>query len=423
MSAPSCDAILAAPGDDAPRLVWADAAGGERGELVVIQCELARGGLARDAAIARRRRETELLERNGAAWAGLDGLASDWTFRRGFVESASVDSKVFVEKSDALFAAAPVLSEVFFEGLDGSDVQARATALVRSPAFRRLPGAAFDAPGETVETDSDFHPTDFNSAGDHLLGLLLEPGTMRGLRSLRLNHCGFSSEAVKRLVGSPDVAGLISLDVGWQVIDRYMGLYPDGVASVLDSPHLGKLERLDVAGALGRHAWVGGQTRQERADASRKQAERDPQLLSHPRLIGLRDLGMANGSFADGMVPAIAAAPFTRLERLDLSANDLRPDELEKLGSAPGLAGLRELCLNGPNDYVFGPKHAEALGAATRLDSLRVLRLRRLEIDLATANAFLGSSLAKRLELVDLRRNLELKALPANAFDGVLLVE
>jgi hypothetical protein len=421
VSAPSYEAILAAPADDAPRLFWADATGGERGELVVIQCELARGGLPRDAAIARRRRETELLDKNGAAWAGLEGLSKDWTFRRGFVESASVDAKTFVERSDALFAAAPVLQEVYFEGLDGSDVQARLTALLHSPAFRRLPGAGFDAPGETVETDSDFHPTDFQSAGDHLLGLLLEPGTMRGLRWLRLNQCGLSSEAVKRLVASPDVAGLTSLDLSFQVIDRYMGLYPDGVAAVLDAPHLGKLERLDAAGALGRHAWYGGQTRQERADASRKQAEQDPQLLSHPRLLGLRDLGMAHGNFADGMVPAIAAAPFTRLERLDLSANDLRPDELEKLGAAPGLAGLRELCLNGPNDYVFGPKHAEALGAASRLDSLRVVRLRRLEIDGPTAKAFLDSKLAKRLELVDIRRNVERKALPANGFDGILL--
>ena len=29
--------------DDSTRLVWADAVGGERGELVIVQCELARG--------------------------------------------------------------------------------------------------------------------------------------------------------------------------------------------------------------------------------------------------------------------------------------------------------------------------------------------------------------------------------------------
>jgi uncharacterized protein (TIGR02996 family) len=40
------EACAASPEDDEPRLVWADAVGGERGELVVIQCDLARGGLA-----------------------------------------------------------------------------------------------------------------------------------------------------------------------------------------------------------------------------------------------------------------------------------------------------------------------------------------------------------------------------------------
>ena len=34
----------ARPDDDAPRLAWADLVGGERGELVVLQCDLARGG-------------------------------------------------------------------------------------------------------------------------------------------------------------------------------------------------------------------------------------------------------------------------------------------------------------------------------------------------------------------------------------------
>ncbi len=33
---------VADPDDDEPRLVWADAVGGERGELVVLQCDLAR---------------------------------------------------------------------------------------------------------------------------------------------------------------------------------------------------------------------------------------------------------------------------------------------------------------------------------------------------------------------------------------------
>ena len=75
------------PDDDAPRLVWADRVGGERGELVVIQCDLARGGLTVAESRARRVREYEMLDEHAVAWAG--GLpAKRWNFRRGFIEAA-----------------------------------------------------------------------------------------------------------------------------------------------------------------------------------------------------------------------------------------------------------------------------------------------------------------------------------------------
>lgn len=81
-----------APDDDAPRMVFADAVGGERGELVVIQCQLARGGLTLPEVVARRQRERQLLERHGVAWAGsLASVARRWSFRRGFVEAAAFD--------------------------------------------------------------------------------------------------------------------------------------------------------------------------------------------------------------------------------------------------------------------------------------------------------------------------------------------
>ena len=97
------------PDDDAPRLVWADLVGGERGELVVIQCDLARGGLSRSARDARRARERDLLERHAVAWAGeLATAATRWSFRRGFVEAAR-----FARPPDAaLLRRWPLLSSI-----------------------------------------------------------------------------------------------------------------------------------------------------------------------------------------------------------------------------------------------------------------------------------------------------------------------
>src|SRR6188768_1357370 len=80
---------VAAPEDDGPRLVWADLVGGKRGELVVVQCDLARGDLSAQEAVQRRRRERELLDAHGVAWGGaLANTATRWSFRRGFVETA-----------------------------------------------------------------------------------------------------------------------------------------------------------------------------------------------------------------------------------------------------------------------------------------------------------------------------------------------
>src|SRR5947208_542084 len=81
--------------DDAPRLVyadWLDEHGeAERGELIRVQCRLARLGEADPSRAELERRERELLEAHGAKWAEpLRGLVHEFQFRRGFVEAVEV---------------------------------------------------------------------------------------------------------------------------------------------------------------------------------------------------------------------------------------------------------------------------------------------------------------------------------------------
>jgi len=111
---------VAHPDDDGPRLVWADLVGGERGELVVVQCDLARAGrqpshrLSPTEMAARRRRERELVEAHGHEWAGsLAKLATRWSFRRGFVETAKVDPLQF---DVAKLREHPLLASITLEG-------------------------------------------------------------------------------------------------------------------------------------------------------------------------------------------------------------------------------------------------------------------------------------------------------------------
>src|SRR5262245_16313050 len=89
-------AILAAPEEDAPRLIYADwledHGDPDRAAFIRVQIELAR--LPKDdprrADLAGR--EKGLLDRHAWEWAGpLGDRVTEWAFRRGFVEKVDVD--------------------------------------------------------------------------------------------------------------------------------------------------------------------------------------------------------------------------------------------------------------------------------------------------------------------------------------------
>jgi uncharacterized protein (TIGR02996 family) len=85
------EAIYAAPDDDAPRLVYADALierGDPRGELISLQL---RGALDRDG----QKREKELLATYGKQWLGelAPIVMSGFTFERGFLASCRIDNR------------------------------------------------------------------------------------------------------------------------------------------------------------------------------------------------------------------------------------------------------------------------------------------------------------------------------------------
>lgn len=423
------DACVAAPADDAPRLEWANFVGGERGELVALQCALSRGGIERNEALAWRRREADLLALDEAHWADLEGLADAWAFRRGFVDEAVVDVRTFAAHGEELFRRAPLLRLVHLAGMSNGDpetIVGLLDAARSSPAFPRLRGLRLREVGRTVETDRDTHPLDFESAGSEALARLIQSGGLHSLRGLELPRCALSARDIARLADCPDAAGLVELDLRHQDVDCYMGIYPGDVQKLVDSPHLARLESLDIAGALGRAPWLAGQTRAERREANLAQARRDPALLAHPRILGLRRLGIALSCFADAMIDALANAPFQRLEWLNVSQNDIFPDDFAKIGAAPGYDRLVELVFDGPSQYVFSTKMAEALGAATRFGCLRTLRLRNCMMSLATAKALCASNLARRLEVIDLRLNQDLAGKHdelQKLWDGILFAD
>src|SRR5262245_31927201 len=107
-------AIVAAPEDDAPRLVYADwlddHGQAERAELIRVQCELARTQpwTPRHAELSARAKAL-LRPENVEAWAvplGLNPYPNN--FRRGFVERDCFSPSRFLALAPAIFERTPL---------------------------------------------------------------------------------------------------------------------------------------------------------------------------------------------------------------------------------------------------------------------------------------------------------------------------
>src|SRR4051794_40914778 len=109
---PFLDAVLARPGDDEPRLVYADfldetgdPADAARAELVRVQVALARLSVDHSRRPRLIDRQSELLRHHRAAWsAPLAGLVAEVGFRRGIPDSVAIDAAAFLARGGELFA-------------------------------------------------------------------------------------------------------------------------------------------------------------------------------------------------------------------------------------------------------------------------------------------------------------------------------
>ncbi|MBS1153905.1 MAG: hypothetical protein H6Q89_5603, partial [Myxococcaceae bacterium] len=133
------EAVLAAPEDDAPRLVYSDwltEQGDPRGEFIAVQC--ARASLPPDAPAQQQLEEREwtLLSLHEEAWRkALAPEVLSAKFRRGFIDEATLYASTFVEHADAIFAREPLRTARIIDPMEKGAVQ-----LAASPVLRRLSG-------------------------------------------------------------------------------------------------------------------------------------------------------------------------------------------------------------------------------------------------------------------------------------------
>ena len=351
MSAYLLTAVREQPDDDLARLAYADwlEENGEadRAQFVRLQLSLDREPTRSPQAGALAAEAEGLLAEHERRWLGeWAELLVNWTFRRGLLDSVTLEPEVFLTRGGDLFATLPI-REVRFVNSGGDTAHGDvAEEIVASPHFARVravnasgawPSAApawcralaRAAPGrlEELSLGSAWIP---GAIFDDLDALreLCEAEHLRGLKKLDLSAPlapgTFGDEGVALLVAAPFFHNLEDLSLsGWQISD-------DGLRALITGRRLPRLQELDLS-------WC------EQLNLAGSRA-----LAATRNLPNLTTLCLGG----DIDVSALARSPLLAgLERLDLCTAATRydrtfgPGDWRELAASPNAANLRRLTL------------------------------------------------------------------------------
>jgi uncharacterized protein (TIGR02996 family) len=355
--------IRAYPDDDAQRLIfadWLDEQGDPRGQFVRVQLALAELTPASPAWKALTAQERDLLAAHRAGWeAPFRGLATGVVFRRGLVDEANVDARVFVRSAAELFAAAPVRHVHLLNVGDALP------AVMQSPYLSRLAALTVHA----------------QYSGEPLARAVARSEHLAGLKRLTLSKNRLADDAVEHLARSPHLANLEELDLSENEVGEA------GARALAASPHLANLRRLEVRdnrfGPAGAEAVAGSARLAALHYLGLSQNDVGlPRLLTLARahaLLGVPQLNLtANGLTASGL-QAILTRPHgveveaVRLTELDLSHNrELGDDGAGVLSACPHLPALNVLKLA---DCGIGDDGARLLSKAAHFNGVELLDL------------------------------------------------
>jgi uncharacterized protein (TIGR02996 family) len=336
-------AILAAPDDDEPRLVYADwltDRGDPRGEFIELSCRQAQHAYYSEPYQTMLARVHELEAANREAWCAPFAGAGEVLFTRGLPSYLSLDADVFVEKMASFVALAPI-RQFMITALDDE----RMFALAGSPSLAHV-------------THAYLHGSP----------------TARGLAALA------SSEHLRDDVGlvfafGLGVAGAVALAGGARA-DRLswigvQGVGDDGVAALARMPRLRGLtasgERLSLRAA---EALAAGRSLVQLMLPNNPLGDEGVALLAGLPAISRLFLG-STGMTAAGTRELAARLPAS-MHTLGLGQNHLGDEGARAIAGAPQLGGLVELYL----DWIdLGAAGLEAILASPHLRSLELLSI------------------------------------------------
>jgi len=427
--APFVEAILAAPDDDAPRLVYADVLsqrGDSRGELIVIQCALASAGPQAASRAALEARHTELIEELGRRAPEVQAF-----LHRGFASKAIITQGGAAQLAqEALYAT--ILELVFWrmppagiarvvEDLAAPDVPlltslrlsneigrpAGAERMARWPLLSRLTAltllggdltlAGLDALLRGTSPPPLENLALYNDALGGLGALLAGPLAPRGLAGLEVAACRLALDDVALLTNTLPQLRRLRLDLNDHG-DEHAHAIARGAAP-LQSLWLANT-RLTGRGAValaGANALSLEELSLEGCDWS-DGGSIAPVLERFDRLATLR---AGAYSFGDDAVDALVRSIHPAIRVLDLRlSSGVGPRGAEVIAGAEPLRGLRELSLA---LVPIGNRGAIALARAD-LPHLERLDLSSCEMDDAGGNALVEGGLPRGLK-IGLSRN------------------
>jgi uncharacterized protein (TIGR02996 family) len=347
---PFLAAILDAPDDDAPRLVYADwldeHGDSARAEFIRLDIQLARTPLTNPDQPALKRRASELLQPHFQEW--VDRLPQfpgvHWeAFTRGFVSVVKFETPdAYFDHAAEVFAAAPI-REVRLHNFHWQDCPrlAESRSLRRAHVLDLNDGNGIANKGAEALFRSE-HLANVTQLllGKNLLGsagarAVAEAPYMRGLTRLRLERNDMYDDGLRFLAASKRLTLLRILDVS-----RTRTGDP-GVEALARSRGLRRLQYLDLS-------------------SNHVTDEGVRSLAGSENMTELTALFLHSNSITDAGVAALAQSPqLARLQQLFLRNNLIRDAGAEALARSPYLEHLRELYVGGNN--ISGQARAELL--------------------------------------------------------------
>jgi uncharacterized protein (TIGR02996 family) len=230
------NAILAAPDDDLPRLVYADWLEehdrAERAEFIRVECELARSEPGAEGRARLFARQAELMKRHQLEWfpvfSTTKALFVSWKTARGFVESLEVGAVMFLELTEEWFTDQPIthLKITALSTGYGTERSWFAKQILTSPLLGRV-------------ASLDLDNSEMNSAGAYWLS---RNQHIHRLRELSMSCNRLNDEGAATLARMPGLGQLRILDLSGNY------LTDPGAQAIINSPHFRHLEELRLAG-------------------------------------------------------------------------------------------------------------------------------------------------------------------------------